>query len=697
MKELPEKLKPLLCHGVEISPRADGNWEGNCPFCGKQGHFFASARTGLWDCKICGKSGNAVSFLTDYAAQVFGTTTRSQWRDLVSARGIPAGVLKRRKVSSDGNGTWLIPIYSEAGTVRDIRRWDGRTLKSTHGCKTHLFGADRLAKSRATARVWLCEGEWDAMAMDWLLRELGSDPKDEVAVAVPGATVFKADWSPLFEGKRVIACYDADDAGERGEVLSKQRLDGIAGSLEFVRWPDKVTKGFDLRDFIRAELKTKEDAPKVMGTLMALVRGEPKQQVAASGEMPSYRQAGGDTPPPQTFEELMDAFRQEMTINDEVEMALKVCLAVLLSNDLKATDPLWVYIVGAAGSGKTRLLSSLQATGRAIFRSTITAHCLVSGWRGEGGDPSLIPKLKGRTFVAKDFTEILTLQPQAQDEIFSTLRGAYDGSVSKTFGNGVTREYKNCWFSFLAGVTPTIHAHDRASLGERFLKFVFRTFSKKHQTELIGNALSSIGREQEQEEVLQEAVARFLNRKVRVIDLPRFNAEMTRRITALVQLIAHMRAQVERDRYTGDIKYRPVPEVGGRLVKQLGKLAMLITYIQGDEVIGNDVYQIIERVAFDTAYGFHLDVVTAMMERGGIASKREISEDCKLPVSTLTRRFEDLQVLNAIEPAGQRDSDGGGRPVKLWQITEHVSVLWREARGAGERKRKRSRRKKRKK
>lgn len=689
-----KKLAPLLCHGVHFTKTRGDNWQGDCPFCGKEGHFFASPKTGLWDCKVCGAKGNPVSFLTDFAMASFQDTSRAKWRELSKKRGLPAGVMKKRKVSHDQNGGWLIPVFSEQGTVRDIRRWNGKVMKSTTGCKTQLFGADRLAKSRATSRVWLCEGEWDAMAMDWLLRELGSDPKDEVAVAVPGATVFKADWSPLFEHRRVVACYDADDAGERGEMLAKQRLEGVAGTMEFVRWPDAVDKGFDLRDFITAEMDRSDgDAQHVLGSLLSLVRGEPKLQVAISDEMPSYRTRDGDTPPPQSFKELVETFRSEVTMGADMEMALLIALAVALSNELKSTDPLWVYLVGPPGCGKTLLLSSLQSSGRCVFRSTMTTHTLISGWRGEGKDTSLIPVLKGRTFILKDFTEILTLPTVSQDEIFSTLRGAYDGNASKSFGNGILREYKKCWFSMLAGVTPAIHGSERASLGERFLKFNFRKFGKDHQERLIGNALSDIGREQEREEVLQEAVARFLDRNLTVRDLPTFGAVMARRVTALVRLAAWMRAQVDRDPRTGQVRYRPEVEVGGRLVKQLGKLAMLIAYIKGDKQIGEDTYRIIERIAFDTASGFHLEVVSALMELGGQGTKTAVREACGLPGTTLDRRFEDLEILRAIEQAGRDELSGAGRPPRLWKVSEPVAKLWKEAR---DNRPKRKRKKKRK-
>ena len=111
------------------------------------------------------------------------------------------------------DGEWLIPCRSEVGTVRDVRRYDGKRVMSTAGCKSQLWGADRLAASQEGALVLLCEGEWDGMAARWMLRDSG---RDDVVVAVPGATTFKPEWASLLRGKRVVTVYDHDDAGDRG-------------------------------------------------------------------------------------------------------------------------------------------------------------------------------------------------------------------------------------------------------------------------------------------------------------------------------------------------------------------------------------------------------------------------------------------------------------------------------------------------
>lgn len=37
-------------------------WRGDCPFCGKENHFFMNSQNGLFDCKSCGEVGNWFKF-----------------------------------------------------------------------------------------------------------------------------------------------------------------------------------------------------------------------------------------------------------------------------------------------------------------------------------------------------------------------------------------------------------------------------------------------------------------------------------------------------------------------------------------------------------------------------------------------------------------------------------------------------------
>lgn len=676
--QLPDHVRTFNFYGADLKPMG-AQYQGDCVFCGKQDHFYTDKKEGMWDCKVCLRKGNHITFLEQLLDAAKEETTDEDWKKLEDSRGIPRQHMVRRELAWAG-GRWLVPVRADTGRVRDLRVYDFKQLIATAGCKVQLWGADRLAKSKSGAKVWLCEGEWDGLAMEWLLYRCNQRVHEDgrtIVVAVPGAGTFKEEWFKLFAGKDVISLFDNDEAGDKGAEKVFEKLSGIAKSMRFVHWPRSEKLGYDTRDYVRASLTTSADPKQVLDALEALccpmprtVKEDSKREKNAVGHVETI-----------DFYELKQVFSSKIKMSIDMVDCLKIMMAVCLSNDVPG-DPLWAYLVGPPGIGKTLLLSSLSETGRCLLRSTVTPASLVSGWKGEGDkDPSLIPKLKGLTFVAKDFTEILTMPQIAQDEVFSTLRGAYDGVVQKPFGNGVTREYKDCRFSMLAGVTHAIHACRNASLGERFLKFQYKKMEAEQAEAAVIAAIASIGQEVEMEKSLCDAASAFLARKVDAKTLPAIPKEFADRLLALVQLIAFLRAQVERDPRTNDVRYRPEPEAGTRLAKQLSKLAKMIALVEDKVEVDAEVYALVERVAYDTAHGFHLDVVDAMMRMGGEGTRDVMRKEADVSASTIGRYVDDLAILRIIVDTGKKTNPESGRPAVIYRITDKIAGLWARARG----------------
>jgi len=692
-KKVPQNLRPLEFHGCDLNLQVggDGDWIGDCPFCGKESHLYANPDTGLWDCKSCGKDGNTISFLTLIAEQKHAKTTRESWRKLSKNRGIPSGLLKARGIGWDAEmDAWLIPARGKNGKVHDIRRWDWRMMRCTAGCKSQLFGLEQLAQAKWGTKVWLCEGEWDALAMDWLVRELGLS---DIVVAVPGASVFKQEWIGFFTGKDVVAIYDADEAGDKGQEKVAAKLNGVTKSLKFVHWPDSSPKGFDLRDFVNIASNGSDAwAQSAFAELLELTRSGPRRTSSGGGDTQHTTISNtGSVPEGQPklkdmdFVKLLSFFEARMLMSDDMKDALKVMCAVSLSMDIQ-TDPLWVYVVGPPGAGKTMMLQAFQGSERCVFRSTVTAHGLVSGWKE--GDPSLIPQLSRKCFVLKDFTEILTLPPIEQDQVYSCLRGAYDGAVDKSFGNGVHRQYNRHSeppferFALLAGVTNAIFGHSNASLGERFLKLRLRSPGVERSKAINIAALNSIGTELKREDELQWAAACFLQQELDTSILPKWDSEFIDRLDALVTLVARMRTRVPKDWKGDEVLYRPEPEAGTRLIKQLGFLGRILSYIDGASRVTEEVFRLIKRVAFDTAYGLHLEIIETGMQLSGKFTKNEVTERLNLPRSTIDRRFADLEVLRGVRRTG-KIKDIGTRGVKplVWEVDPKIAALWMRADG----------------
>jgi DNA primase len=91
------------------------------------------------------------------------------------------------------------PIYIQG------RQFAGRSKYiNLRGVKKPLFNADRLKLLTVGARVHICEGVADAVALEAL---------DLPAVAVLGASSFREEWTPLFMPFQIAIVPDGDNGG----------------------------------------------------------------------------------------------------------------------------------------------------------------------------------------------------------------------------------------------------------------------------------------------------------------------------------------------------------------------------------------------------------------------------------------------------------------------------------------------------
>ena len=296
--DVPTKLAPLEAHGVNFTHASGEQMVGDCPFCSKAGHFYANPSTGQWDCKSCGEEGNVLTFLglitNCYAEQV----TSKHLSQLAKDRGLPDGAFAPWEIGYE-DGTWFLPVRSEKGTVWDIRRYDPRkkTIRSTPGCKVQLYGADQLVPENEGCRIWVTEGEWDCIALNWLLCQMDRD--EDLVVGVPGAAVFKERWPDLLGAAKpseILLCYDNDKAGGRGAAKAFSRLDGRF-RLRSLNWPDTLPKGYDVRDLIIDGLRAKRSPVSILTELTGLLADtHPAVQAEASTDVELHPHRKKDDP-----------------------------------------------------------------------------------------------------------------------------------------------------------------------------------------------------------------------------------------------------------------------------------------------------------------------------------------------------------------------------------------------------------------
>jgi hypothetical protein len=339
--------------------------------------------------------------------------------------------------------------------------------------------------------------------------------------------------------------------------------------------------------------------------------------------------------------------------------------------------------------------------------TSLTPKTLLSGAsQVGGGDPSLIPRLDGKVLIIKDFTSILSMHYASREEILGALRDAFDGKTSRGFGTGVIRSYEST-FGLIAGVTPAIEMFSKmhSSLGERFLRYriPFRGTINVGE-DIIAMAIANISREEDMRSDLCCVADEALNVEVTKEEMPTMPPAFAKRIVGLAQYVASLRATVVREKYTREMQFKPVAEIGTRLAKQLGKLAFGLGIFYRTEELGEEQYKIVVKAARDTIPDMNEEIIKKMWmeERDGFITANRVAELTRLSPGTCRTIMQDLTLLRVLKRAGVGGANvqykigpAVARIIKNLEIYKEEEEWQEKMTGKRKRKRKRPRRRKR--
>jgi hypothetical protein len=703
------RLRLYETHGVIFSGETGNEAYGRCPFTDKEDKFYVNKISGMWDSKTLGRGGNPAQFLEMIHAEYRKALTVKRLQKLATDRQLPLSAFKPWNVGWTGRA-FALPVIDAGGTYTDIRMYAPNPKKkmpvySTATAHTGVFGAHRLSQ-KPNDPVYLCEGEWDAIAWRWVLT---SAKAPGIVVSVPGAGVFKTEWVPWFTGREIHVLYDNDDAGETGELVVTKRLKSSVKSLTFTHWPSEMPTGYDVRDYVinsnkiwgMEEAAAKKIVTRISKMFRPTARKTDVGAVMTSGhsaivdedqsEEAARKQAKAEeniresawTKKAPTFSDVVKVFRKWLKL--ENTYALEIMLATALSQRMDG-PPVWMFLVGPPGSSKTEHLNalSLMPNDRLYMTSSLTTHALISGssWK-DGMDPSLIPRLDGRVMVIKDFTSILALRDNEKEEIFGILRDAYDGRCGKVFGNGIERNYESR-FTIIGAVTPRIYdlGSNHASLGERFLKLaVGDNLSHSSEQDIILRAINNTNRTGQMQFELADVASSFLASRMKRYGkdsaLPDISEDIKRRIVFLGMFGARMRGTVSRDTFRNDIiTSRPSAEVGSRLGVQLAKLAKSLAMVHGRAQVDMSDFSLLRKVMLDTIPQRTEDILRHMMitmrDPNEVLSSKSLSDVSRYPIATVSRILQDMNVLGIVKQVGS-----GLR--NRWKLSEYIQMCITEA------------------
>ena len=156
----------------------------------------------------------------------------SAWfaRNWLSNRGLKDRTIRDYLLGYDPERKAItIPYLNALGQVRAVR-WRNMhgdiKYMQPKGSGSHLFHV----KTSRKPKVWICEGEFDAMILD---------QSGFPSVGVPGAVSFKDEWAYLFAYcDQVTVVFDADERGREGAQKLTRLLGPLVSRLRMVRLPE---------------------------------------------------------------------------------------------------------------------------------------------------------------------------------------------------------------------------------------------------------------------------------------------------------------------------------------------------------------------------------------------------------------------------------------------------------------------------
>ena len=371
-----------------------------------------------------------------------------------------------------------------------------------------------------------------------------------------------------------------------------------------------------------------------------------------------------------TYSEMINAWKKAMRWRQGMDDVLSVMLAVAASTS-QVGDQLFLFVIGDAGSGKTRLCDGMLTSDHCYALEHLTGFH--SGYKGEGDeDFSLISRINHKTLITPE-GDVVMSSPHFH-EIMSQQRRIFDGTSGATYKNRAEdMRYTGLRTPWIIAGTPALMATDQSRLGDRFLRICFDSVSLDEERDILRRvgftslrtvAMISDGTaDSHVEENLNLAYkmtggyvnwlrARFADEfsKLDIDEEAVVECCMT-----LGEFTAYMRARPDPD----PKKDVPVTkEMPTRLTSQFTRMAACLAVVLNRRTIDDEVMRRTRKVALDTSRGITLDIARKLWDiPGGVSVAALVSTLGKSPAKVL----EILQFMSKIRVVEVHNAPEGGK------------------------------------
>ena len=325
------------------------------------------------------------------------------------------------------------------------------------------------------------------------------------------------------------------------------------------------------------------------------------------------------------------------------EQTFEIICAAIIANRYEGS-PIWLNIIGPAGSGKSEQMMAFADCDSAVTVSTLTPASLASGY-GEGN--SLLELLDEKILIIKDLSAITSLHSEARQQLFGYLRDAYDGSFTRYTGKGAIHfEGK---FGIVACSTPVIEQGRSMDvmLGERFLVVRQKDSSRAIMKLMMQKAAKTSAYKASFRESAKKAFRSFFDTYPAPTTTSLWQETMDL-IEESAFLISTARSGVCRDSRTHEIMFPvEVSEYPTRLISQLKLLALSARDIGLKK---DDVNGIIKRMTVDNIPYIRQRVLREVFNKNGTV--QDCSRRIRMSRQYTSRIMEELEMLSLLQRSG---------------------------------------------
>jgi predicted transcriptional regulator len=382
--------------------------------------------------------------------------------------------------------------------------------------------------------------------------------------------------------------------------------------------------------------------------------------------------------PSDTIAELNDEFKKFLLINDPYVVKLMASIPV---SQRMPSDPIWVFLVGISGAGKTEFINSLVQVKDAWALSSLTSKTLISGAKSNSGETSLLFKIQSGILIFEDFTTFLSERDEEKDAVMGQLRGIYGGKFDKSFGTGEDVMWEGK-ITILAGATGVIHdlREKYGALGERFVMYhLILPDGKEAALRAMKNQNS--GKVSEYRKMLQEDMHHYVDERLQIPtdSVPKLDEEFQLQLIDLAEMATRARTPVQRDwrSQTKDIISIPQPESPTRFSGQLQVQAQAFAVINQNEdikeLLTSDDINCLRKIALDSITRSRRSVLQEL-SRYEVANTAGMATKLNLPTGTVRRVLEDLNAVSMVE----RIKANGGAEGDRWVLLDNYRKMFLE-------------------